>query len=52
MNTNTRFFKKNEGNVYKFLLEKQKKIKPKPQVNDLVRTADLMKTISKPDTTN
>ena len=44
--------KKNEGHVYKNLLEKRKKIKPKFQVNDLVRTADLKKTFSKGDTTN
>ena len=44
--------KKNEGYVYKNLLDKRKKIKPKFQVNDLVRTADLKKTFSKGDTTN
>ena len=44
--------KKNEGYVYKNLLDKRKKIKPKVQVNDLVRTADLKKTFSKGDTTN
>ena len=44
--------KKNEGFVYKNLLDKRKKIKPKFQVNDLVRTADLKKTFSKGDTTN
>ena len=38
--------KKNEGYVYKHLLDKRKKI------NDLVRTADLKKTFSKGDTTN
>ena len=44
--------KKNEGYVYKNLLDKRKKIKPKFQLNDLVRTADLRKTFSKSDTTN
>ena len=43
--------KKNEGYVYKNLLDKRKKITPKFQINDLVRTADLRKT-SKSDTTN
>ena len=33
--------KKNEGYVYKNFLDKRKKIKPKFQINDLVRTADL-----------
>ena len=45
-------WKKNEGYVYKNLLDKRKKLKPKFQVNDLVRTADLKKTFSKRDTTN
>ena len=44
--------KKNEGYVYKKLLDKRKKITPKFQLNDLVRTADLKKTFSKSDTTN
>ena len=44
--------KKNEGYVYKNLLDKRNKIKPKLQINDLVRTADLKKTFSKGDTTN
>ena len=44
--------KKNEGYVYKHLLDKRKKIKPKFQINDLVRTAHLKKTFSKGDTTN
>ena len=44
--------KKNEGYVYKNLLDKRKKTKPKFQVNDLVRTTDLKKTFSKGDTTN
>ena len=44
--------KKNEGFVYKNLLDKRNKIKPKFQINDLVRTADLKKTFSKSDTTN
>ena len=44
--------KKNEGYVYKNLIDKRNKIKPKFQINDLVRTADLKKTFSKGDTTN
>ena len=44
--------KKNEGFVYKNLIDKRNKIKPKFQINDLVRTADLRKTFSKGDTTN
>ena len=44
--------KKNEGYVYKNLLDKRKKITPKFQINDFVRTADLKKTFSKSDTTN
>ena len=44
--------KKNEGFVYKNLLNKRNKIKPKFQINDLVRVADLKKTFSKGDTTN
>ena len=44
--------KKNEGFVYKNLLDKRKKIKPKFQINDMVRTADLKRTFSKGDTTN
>ena len=44
--------KKIEGFVYKSLLDKRKKINPKCQVNDLVRTTDLKKTFSKGDTTN
>ena len=44
--------KKNEGFVYKNLLDKRKKVSPKFQINDLVRTADLKKTFSKGDTTN
>ena len=44
--------KKNEGYVYKNLLDKRKKVTPKFQVNDLIRTADLKKTFSKGDTTN
>ena len=38
--------------IYKNLLDKRKKIKPKFPINDLVRTADLKKTFSKSDTTN
>ena len=44
--------KTNEGFVYKNLLDKRKKIKPKFQINDLVRLADLQRTFSKGDTTN
>ena len=44
--------KKNEGYIYKNFLDKRNKIKPKFQINDLVRTADLKKTFSKVDTTN
>ena len=44
--------KKNEGFVYKILLDKRKKVTPKFQINNLVRTADLKKTFSKGDTTN
>ena len=44
--------KKNEGYVYKNSLDKRKKVKPKYQLNDLVRTADLKRTFSKGDTTN
>ena len=44
--------KKNEGYVYKNLLDKRKKIKPKYELGDLVRTAGLKKTFSKGDTTN
>ena len=44
--------KKNEGYVYKNLLDKRKKVKPTFQINDLVRTADLKKTFSKGDTAN
>ena len=44
--------KKNEGFVYKNLLDKRMKITPKFQLNDLVRVADLKRTFSKGDTTN
>ena len=44
--------KKNEGYVYKNILDKRKKIKPEFHVNDVVRRADLKKTFSKGDTTN
>ena len=33
-------------------MDKRKKTKPKYQINDLVRVADLKKTFSKGDTTN
>ena len=44
--------KKNEGYVYKNLLDKRKRITRKFQLNDLVRTADLKRTFPKGDTTN
>ena len=44
--------KKNVVYVYKNLLDKRKKVKPKYEIGDLVRTADLKKTFSKGDTTN
>ena len=44
--------KKNEGYVYKKLLCKRKKLEPRFQINDVVRTADLKKAFSKEDTTN
>ena len=44
--------KKNEGIVYKNLLDKRNKIKLKYEIGNLVRTADLKKTFSKGDTTN
>ena len=43
---------KNESFVYKNLIDKRKKIKPKYEIGDLVRTADLKKTFSKGDMTN
>ena len=39
--------KKNEGFVYKNLLDKRKKVNPKFQINDLVRTADLKRLFQK-----
>ena len=44
--------KKNEGYVYKNLLDKRKKLKPKYEIGDLVRTTDIKKMYSKSDTTN
>ena len=44
--------KKNEGYVYKNLLDKRKEISPKFQINDLIRTADIKRTFSKSDMTN
>ena len=44
--------KKSEGYVYKNLLDKRNKIKPKFQLNEFVRVADLKQTFSKGDTTN
>ena len=43
---------RNEGYIYKNLLDKRKKVTPKFHVNDLDRVADLKKTFSKGDTTN
>ena len=44
--------KKIEGYVHHHLLDKRKEVKPKFQVNNLVRTADLSRIFSKGDTTN
>ena len=45
--------RKNEGYVYKNLLNKRKKIKPKNGIGDLVKTADFKKkTFSEGDTTS
>ena len=44
--------KKNDSYNYNNLLDKRRKVKPKFQLNDLVRTADLKKTFSKDDATN
>ena len=44
--------KKNGGYVHKILLDKRKKLKPKYEIGDLVRTADIKKMFSKSDTTN
>ena len=44
--------KKNEGFVYKNLLDKRMIITPKYEIGDLYRTADLKKMFSKSDTTN
>ena len=44
-------FKKIAGLVYNIFLDKRKKVKPKFQVKDLVRVADLKKMFSKGDTT-
>ena len=44
--------KKNEGYIYKHLLDKLKKLKPKYEIGNLVRTADIKKMFSKSDTTN
>ena len=46
------FLKKDEGSVYKFLLDKRKRIKTKFKIHDLIRTADLKRTFSRGDTTN
>ena len=42
--------KKNEGFVYKKLLDKRERIEPKYKIHDLVRTTDLKKMFSKKDT--
>ena len=44
--------KKNEGYVYKSLIDKRKKNKTKFQIDALVRTTDMKETFSKGDTTN
>ena len=44
--------KKYEGYVYKNFLDKRKKINPKFQIHDLVRTADIKERFPKSDTTN
>ena len=44
--------KKNEGYVYKKVLDKRMKNKPKFQINNLVRIVDIKKTSSKGDTIN
>ena len=44
--------KKNEEFVYNNFLDKRKKVNPKFKINNVVRTADLRKTVSKGDTTN
>ena len=44
--------KKNEAFVYRNLLDKRNKIKPKYKMGDLVRTADLKKTFSQSETNN
>ena len=46
------FLKKNEAFASKHLLDKPKRMKPKFQMKNLVRTADLGKTFSKSDSTN
>ena len=38
--------------MYKSLFDKRKKVTPKFQINNLVRTADLKRTFSKSDMTN
>ena len=43
-------FKKDEGYVSTILIDKRKRNKPKFQVNDLFRAADLKRTFSKGDT--
>ena len=43
--------KKNEGFVYKNLLDRRKKIEPKYEIGDLVKTLDIKKMFSKGDTT-
>ena len=43
--------KKNEGFVYKKLLDKRKKNQPKNKIGDLVGTTDLRRTFSNGDST-
>ena len=43
--------KKNEGFVYHKLVDKRKKVKPKFQLNDLLRTTGLRKSFPKGETT-
>ena len=43
---------KNERYIYYYLLDKRKQIKPKFQVNDFIRVANLNRTFSKRDRTN
>ena len=44
--------KKNEGYFYHNISDKRNKIKPKYEVNNIVRVADLKRIFSQGDTTN